>query len=127
VTSLLATRKILIVDDYPDSRTLLATLLRSKGYDVLEADNGYDGVQQAANEKPDLILMDLAMPQLDGVAAIQRIRQLPELATTPIFVLSAYMMSDVRDDAMAAGCDEVFTKPFDIPALLERIDARLNG
>ncbi len=123
----LSAHKILVVDDYADSRTLLSSLLRGKGYIVLEADNGYEGVQQAANERPDLILMDLAMPQLDGVAAIQRIRQLPELATTPIFVLSAYMMSDVRDDAIAAGCDEVFTKPFDIPVLLERIDAQLNG
>ncbi len=119
--------KILVVDDYADSRTLLATLLRNKGFDVIEASDGYQGVQQAANENPDLILMDLAMPQLDGVAAIQRIRQLPELAETPIFVLSAYMMNEVRDDAIAAGCNELFNKPLNIPALLERIDAQLGS
>ncbi|MEJ7578095.1 MAG: response regulator [Pyrinomonadaceae bacterium] len=119
--------KILVVDDYADSRALLVTLLRNKGFDVIEATDGYEGVQRAANENPDLILMDLAMPQLDGVAAIQRIRQLPELAETPIFALSAYMMNEVRDDAIAAGCNELFSKPLDIPALLERIDDQLGG
>src|SRR5437762_14038537 len=79
---------ILIVEDYPDTRTLLSSLLRSKGYMVVEAGDGKEGVQQANRTNPDLILMDLALPELDGVEATRQIRQRNVHSKTPIFARS---------------------------------------
>jgi two-component system, cell cycle response regulator DivK len=118
-------RTILVVEDYSDSRALLSAFLRNKGYTVIEAENGQEGIEEAARAKPDLILMDLAMPELDGVEAIRRIRQNPEIAETPIFVVSAYMMAGVEQDVQQAGGTEIFEKPLDVNALLERIEAEL--
>jgi len=118
---------ILIVEDYSDSRALLSTFLRTKGYTVVEAENGQQGIEEAERATPDLILMDLAMPEMDGVEAIRRIRRMTKMAETPIFVISAYMMSGVEDDVQAAGGTEIFEKPLDVNALLERIEAQLSA
>ena len=118
---------ILIVDDYSDTRTLLSSWLRNKGYQIIEAQNGKEGVWQASQSNPDLILMDLAMPVLDGVEATRQIRQCPALSHTPIFVISAYATRDVRADALAAGCTEVLSKPLDFAALLCKIEGALNN
>src|SRR3979409_404462 len=99
---------ILVVEDYTDSRTLLSSLLRAKGYKVVEAKDGKEGLLQANRVTPDLILMDLAMPEMDGIEATRRLRQRHVLSETPIFVISAYTTSDVKRDAIAAGCTEVF-------------------
>src|SRR5215813_14609874 len=100
---------ILIVDDYSDTRSALSSLLRRKGYQVIEARNGNEGVWQATQSSPDLILMDLAMPSLDGIEATRQIRQSPKLSRTPIFAISAYATREVRADALAAGFTEVFS------------------
>ena len=116
---------ILVIEDYSDSRILLSAWLRSKGYKVIEARDGKEGLLQANRVVPDLILMDLAMPELDGVEAAREIRKRHVLAQTPIFAISAYLTQDVKSDARAAGCNEVFAKPLDLDALLGRIKAAL--
>jgi len=120
-----ATPTILVVEDYPDSRKLLSSLLRAKGYAVVEAQNGKEGLLQANRVIPDLILMDLAMPEMDGVEAARQMRTRRGLAQTPIFAISAYATMDVKQDAMAAGCTEVFAKPLDIESLLGKIKAAI--
>lgn len=117
---------ILIVEDYADTRTLLSSLLRSRGYMVIEAGDGREGVQQANRVNPDLILMDLALPELDGVEATRQIRQRNAHSKTPIFAVSAFATSDVQQDALDAGCNEVFTKPLEIEPFLGKIRATLN-
>jgi CheY-like chemotaxis protein len=118
---------ILVIEDYSDSRNLLSSLLRGKGYKVVEARDGREGLLQANRVTPDLILMDLAMPEMDGVEATRRLRQRNTLSRTPIFAISAYATADVRHDALAAGCAEVFLKPLDIERLLGRIKATLGS
>ena len=118
---------ILVVEDYTDSRTLLSSLLRAKGYKVVEARDGKEGLLQANRVTPDLILMDLAMPEMDGVEATRRLRQRHALSRTPIFAISAYATADVKQEAMAAGCAEIFAKPLDIESLLGRIKATLGA
>ncbi len=117
---------ILVVEDYPDSRTLLSSLLRAQGYKVVEARDGKEGLLQANRVTPDLILMDLAMPEMDGVEATRQLRLRHTLSRTPIFAISAYATADVKQDAMAAGCAEIFAKPLDIGSLLGRIKATLG-
>ena len=117
---------ILIVDDYSDNRTLLSAWLRAKGFKVVEARDGKDGVMQANRAKPDLILMDLAMPELDGVEATRQIRQRNVFAHTPIFAISAYATHDVKQDALDAGCNAVFAKPLDLDSLLRKIRSALD-
>jgi len=118
---------ILVVEDYPDTRTLLSSLLRSRGYMVIEAGDGKEGVRQANRVNPDLILMDLALPELDGVEATRQIRQRQSHSQTPIFAVSAFATSDVQQDALDAGCNEVFTKPLEIEPFLGKIRATLNA
>jgi CheY-like chemotaxis protein len=117
---------ILVVDDYSDNRMLLATWLRAKGYKVIEARDGKEGVLQANRANPDLILMDLAMPELDGIEATRQLRQRRAHSRTPIFAISAYATHDVKDDALAAGCTEVFSKPLDLTSLLGKIQSTLG-
>src|SRR2546429_351445 len=112
---------ILVIEDYSDSRTLLSSWLRSKGYKVIEARDGKEGLLQANRVVPDLILMDLAMPELDGVKAARQMRKRQMLSHTPIFAISAYATHEVTMDARAAGCREVFRKPLDLESLLGRI------
>src|SRR5438552_4282659 len=118
---------ILIVEDYPDTRHLLSALLRSKGYMVVEAGDGKEGMLQANRVNPDLILMDLALPELDGVEATRQLRQRHMLSQTPIFAISAFATSDVKRDALAAGCTEVFPKPLEIGPFLGRVRNALNA
>jgi CheY-like chemotaxis protein len=118
---------ILVVEDYPDTRTLLSSLLRSQGYMVVEAGDGREGLRQANRVHPDLILMDLALPELDGVEATRQIRQRHLLSQTPIFAVSAFATSDVKRDALAAGCTEVFAKPLEIEPFLGKIRATLTA
>ena len=122
-----ASSTILVVDDYIDNRVLLAAWLRAKGYRVVEAQDGKEGVLQANRSHPDLILMDLAMPELDGIEATRQLRQRQSFSRTPIFAISAYATYDVKEDALAAGCTEVFDKPLDLPLLLGKIQGTLGG
>jgi CheY-like chemotaxis protein len=116
---------ILVIEDYLDTRLFLVECLRRHGYNVLEAEDGQDGLAKAQQLKPALILMDLAMPGLDGIEALRRMRRGPGLLLTPIFVMSAYLTKEVRLDALAAGCDGVFAKPLNPDALLIEIGETL--
>jgi two-component system cell cycle response regulator DivK len=121
------TGTILVIEDYSDTRELLSTLLRKQGYNVIEAEDGLEGLLKASAYCPDLVLMDLSLPEMDGVEAARRIHAQPKLAHTPIFVISAFVTEGVRADVHAAGCLEIFSKPFDAVALLEKIDATLSS
>ena len=109
--------KIMVVEDYDDTRVLLRHALESKGYHVLEAINGQEAVDIARREVPDLILMDLDLPILDGIGATQRIRQ--QLHHVPIFAVTAYPLSYTRVKAFARGCNEYIAKPIDLGELEE--------
>ena len=113
-------RTILIVDDFDDTRLLLRTWLQKKGYRVVEAENGNRAVTTAENDRPDLIIMDVEMPELDGLAATRKIRELKDFADVPIVAVSAYGADQYRDHALAAGCNEYVSTPFE-PEELERL------
>ena len=113
----------MVVEDYDDTRLLLKQALETNGYRVLEAINGQEAVDIANREHPDLILMDLDLPILDGISATQRIRHQPQMAGVPIVAVTAYPMSYTRVKAFAKGCDEYMAKPIDL-AELEELVAR---
>ena len=113
-------RTILVVDDFDDTRLLLRTWLEKRGFRVVEAANGLDAVARAESDSPDLIIMDVQMPKLDGLSATRRIRKVKELDTVPIVAVSAYGADQFRELALEAGCDEYVSTPFE-PAALEGI------
>ncbi|MFL6207397.1 MAG: response regulator [Pyrinomonadaceae bacterium] len=112
-----AAKTVLVVEDFEDNRFMMRRLLEMGGYRVIEAINGQEAVTMAAREQPHLILMDLSLPQIDGLAATRQIRQLDGMAHTPIVAISAHDTSDFRADALAAGCNEYMTKPVDFDRL----------
>ena len=116
--------KILIVEDNEMNRDMLSRRLVKKGYDVTVALDGLEGVAAAASQRPDLILMDVGLPGIDGHEAIRRIRAQPDLARIPIIALTAHAMSDDRAKAIEAGCDDYDTKPVDLPRLLGKVEAQ---
>jgi CheY-like chemotaxis protein len=111
---------ILVVDDFDDTRLLLRTWLQKKGFRVVEAENGNRAIAAAESIHPDLIIMDVEMPELDGLAATRKIRELQGFATVPILAVSAYGADQYRDHALAAGCNEYLSTPFE-PEELERL------
>ena len=117
--------RILLVEDNEDNRDMLSRRLVRKGYDVTLAVDGGDGVAQALSLRPDLILMDMSLPVLDGWEATRQIKTAPETSRTPIIALTAHAMSGDREKAVAAGCDDYDTKPVELPRLLEKIEALL--
>lgn len=114
------TRTILVVDDFDDTRLLLRTWLRKKGYRVVEAENGNEAVAKAREIEPDLIIMDLEMPELDGLSATRKIRALKDSSVLPIIAVSAYGADQFREQALAAGCNEYVSTPFE-PDELEKL------
>ena len=117
--------KILIVEDNEMNRDLLSRRLSKKGYEITVAMDGLEGVAAAGSQRPDLILMDVGLPGIDGHEATRRIRAQPELAAIPIIALTAHAMSDDRAKALDAGCDDYDTKPVDLPRLLGKVEALL--
>ena len=115
------TKRILVVEDQEDNRQILRDLLTNAGYDMIEAENGEDGVAIAAAQRPDLILMDIQLPVLDGYEATRRIKADPELRAIPIIVVTSYALSGDEDKARAAGCDAYVTKPYSPRQLLAKI------
>lgn len=113
-------RTILVVDDFDDTRLLLKTWLEKKGFIVVQAENGNQGVAAAQEVRPDLIIMDMEMPGLDGLAATRKIRSMKELDNIPVLAVSAYGVQQYRADALAAGCCEYVSTPFE-PENLERV------
>ena len=117
-------RTVLVVDDFDDTRLLLRTWFERRGFRVIEAENGIEAIDQAESESPDLIIMDMQMPQLDGLSATRRIRGLKSMDSVPIVAVSAYGADQFRDLALAAGCNEYVSTPFE-PATLEGIISSL--
>jgi len=115
---------VLLVEDTEDNRFMMRRLLEMTGYRVVEAMNGEEAVKLAQTESPSLILMDLSLPVIDGLAATRLIRKLPELKSTPIIAVSAHDTSDFQSEAIEAGCNTYVTKPIDF-AELEDLIAKL--
>ena len=113
------TYKILVVDDHKLNLELARQVLTYHGYEVLEAENGQDGVRLAKEARPDLILMDIQMPVLDGLEAARLLKEDPETRHIPVLALTSYAMKGDREKAMAAGMDDYITKPIDIRTLPE--------
>ncbi len=118
---------ILVVEDDTSTREFFCALFRLQDYNVVEARNGKEGILAASRTHPDLIVMDLTMPEMDGIETVRRIRQVPKLADIPVFAVSGYGVAAVKEDAIAAGCKEVFDKPVDIDLFLKRIEDTLRA
>ena len=116
--------KVLLVEDTEDNRFMMRRLLELVGYCVVEARNGQEAVRLAETETPALILMDLSLPIIDGLAATRLIRKIPTAAKTPIIAVSAHDTADFQAEALAAGCNGYVTKPIDF-ASLETLIAKL--
>lgn len=118
--------KILYVEDNDDNVFMLKPRLERKGYTVLVAADGEAGIALAQREKPDLILMDLELPGIDGWEATRQLKNLPETSSIPVIAVSAHAMSGDRERALAAGCDEFEAKPVAMPELLKKIQTLLQ-
>ena len=114
-------RRILVVEDQADNRQILHDLLSSVGYEVIHAENGEKALAAATTERPDLILMDIQLPLLDGYEVTRRIKANPELRTIPVIAVTSYALSDDEGKARAAGCDAYVSKPYSTRALLAKI------
>jgi two-component system cell cycle response regulator DivK len=114
-------KRILIVEDQEDNRRIMRDLLKSRGFEVLEAMTGEEGVRQAKTHQPDLILMDVQMPELDGYEATRRIKAAVELRNVPIIVVTSYALSGEEEKARAAGADAYVAKPFSPRELLTKV------
>ena len=119
---------VLLVEDTEDNRQMMRRLLELSGFKVVEATNGKEAVEAAAEVQPNIILMDLSLPLVDGLAATRKIRRLPGLERVPIVAVSAHDTADFHNEALAAGCDAYITKPIDYSELEEVVDRLLaNG
>jgi CheY-like chemotaxis protein len=118
--------KILYVEDNEDNIYVLKNRLTRAGFTVVVAMDGEEGVAIAAQEQPDLILMDLSLPVLDGWQATQRLKAMPETRRIPVLALSAHAMSGDREKALASGCDDFDTKPVEMPRLLQKLKTLLG-
>ena len=117
--------KLLLVEDNEYNRDMLMRRLAKKGFEVVVAVDGGEGVAKARSEKPDLILMDMHLPVLDGWEATKQLKESDDTRTIPIIALTADAMAGDREKAMEAGCDDYDTKPIELPRLLEKIQAQL--
>jgi CheY-like chemotaxis protein len=119
--------KILLVEDNEENRDALSRRLMRRGYEVAFAVTGLEAVAKAETEKPDLILMDVNLPELDGWEATRRIKGSPAGAATPVIALTAHAMTADREKALAVGCADHHSKPVDFPRLLEQMEAQLRN
>ncbi len=119
--------KILYIEDHPAQRDIMAQMLELSGYEVAVASDGIDGLEQARSWKPDLILMDLRMPRMDGFEAIKELRKDPTTEEIPVIAISAWASAKHKERAMEAGANEHFTKPVDLTRLLDTINRLLAG
>jgi CheY-like chemotaxis protein len=116
---------ILYIDDTENNRILVARRLERKGYRVLTAVSAEEGMALALSDPPDLILMDMGMPDVDGWTATRRMKADAKLGSIPVIALTAHAMQGDREKALEAGCNDYETKPFDFPRLFEKVDAHL--
>ena len=118
--------KILLVEDNEMNRDMLSRRLERRGYHVVMAGDGQQGVEMAQTEVPDLILMDMSLPGIDGWEAARRIKQSPDTRGIPVIALTSHAMAGDREQALASGCDDYDTKPVDLPRLLEKMAVLLG-
>ncbi len=118
--------KILLIEDNEMNRDMLSRRLTRRGYEVTIAIDGRQGVDMAASDKPDLILMDMSLPVMDGWDATRHLKAQPNTQAIPVIALTAHAMASDREKAMEAGCDDYDTKPVELPRLLEKIERLLN-
>jgi two-component system cell cycle response regulator DivK len=118
--------KVLLVEDNEMNRDMLSRRLARRGFDVLMAVDGEQGVQMAKTEMPDLILMDMSLPVLDGWEATRQIKAEATTQSIPLIALTAHAMAGDRDKSIQAGCDDYDTKPIELPRLLDKMDRLLN-
>ena len=119
--------KILLVEDNEMNRDMLSRRLQKRGYEVVLAVDGSEGVARAQSEAPALILMDMSLPVLDGWEATRQLKAAPATRATPVIALTAHAMAGDREKALAAGADDFDTKPIDLERLLGKIEALLGG
>ena len=119
--------KILLVEDNEMNRDMLSRRLSRSGYDIVVAVDGQEGVDKALSEKPQLILMDMSLPVIDGWEATRRIKAEAATKHIPVIALTAHAMAQDKEKALAAGCDDFDTKPVDLPRLVGKIKALLPG
>ena len=118
---------ILLIEDNEDNRIVYSTILRHFGYEVMEAQTGEDGIAMAERDRPDLILMDVGLPGIDGWQATTHLKRGESTRHIPVIALTAHAMSGDREKALEAGADEYDTKPVDLPRLLSKINRWLPG
>ncbi|PIG93068.1 response regulator [Gloeocapsopsis sp. IPPAS B-1203] len=118
--------KILIVEDNDMNRDMLSRRLTRKGYDIVFAVDGAQGLSMTSSENPDIILMDMSLPVIDGWEATRQLKVNPQTQNIPVIALTAHAMSGDREKALTAGCDEYDTKPIELPRLLEKIEVLLR-
>ncbi|MEW6210165.1 MAG: response regulator [Acidobacteriota bacterium] len=118
--------KILLVEDNEMNRDMLSRRLERRGYQVVMAIDGSEGVEMAASQSPDLILMDMSLPVIDGWEATRRIKSDERTKSIPVIALTAHAMSGDREKALEAGCDDYDIKPIELPRLLAKIEALLG-
>ena len=118
--------KILLVEDNEMNRDMLSRRLARKGFEVMIAVDGQQGIDQTLKEKPDLILMDMSLPVVDGWEATRRLKANPDCCNIPVIGLTAHAMDGDREKCLEAGCNEYETKPVDLPSLLEKISLQLQ-
>jgi two-component system cell cycle response regulator DivK len=119
--------KILLVEDNEMNRDMLSRRLERRGYQVMIAEDGATGVDMAKSGNPDLILMDMSLPVMDGWEATRQIKAAPETKKIPVVALTAHAMAGDEEKALGAGCDDYETKPVDLPRLLAKIEALLQS
>ena len=117
--------KLLVVEDNEMNRTMLVRRLRRLGFEIVEAENGWEAVAAVHRHHPDLVLMDMNLPDLDGWTATRRLKSDLSTAATPVIALTAHAMSADREHALAAGCNDYVSKPVDLPRLLAVIETFL--
>lgn len=122
----MAESRILVIEDNRDNMTLIVDVLASLDYEVVQATNGEEGVSLAQSEVPDLILMDLSLPRMDGWAATQAIKAREELQHIPIIALTAHAMVGDRERAIQAGCDDYISKPINLQVLASKLNEYLG-
>ncbi len=118
--------KILLIEDNQMNRDMLSRRLTRKGYEVVNAVDGEQGMAMARSEAPDLILMDMSLPVLDGWEATRQLKSAPATQAIPVIALTAHAMAGDREKAVEAGCDDYDIKPIEMPRLLEKIEALLG-
>ncbi len=118
--------KVLVVDDNQDNRELVVKVLGNKGFLMVEAVDGEDALQKAVSEKPDIILMDISIPKIDGYEVTRRLKCLPEFKNIPVIALTAHAMKGDREKALSSGCQGYIAKPMNIRELPEQIKYYVN-